>query len=46
MERGRKEEKKELVKNLLSLGMDDEFIIKATGLDVTILEKIKNSLGL
>ena len=45
-EEGREEERKEFVKNLLSLGMDDEFIIKATGLDNSTLEDIKNSLKL
>lgn len=41
---GRELERKEFVKNLLSLGMDDEFIIKATGLDNPALEDIKKSL--
>ena len=45
-EEGREVERKEFVKNLLSLGMDDDFIIKATGLDMALLEKIKNSLNL
>ena len=45
-EEGRELERKEFVKNLLSLGMDDDFIIKATGLDMAVLEKIKNSLTL
>ena len=45
-EEGRELERKEFVKNLLSLGMDDDFIIKATGLDMAVLERIKNSLNL
>ena len=45
-EEGRELERKEFVKNLLSLDMDDDFIIKATGLDMAVLERIKNSLNL
>ena len=50
MEKGREEEReegrREIVKNLLSLGMDDDFIIKATGLDIPTLERIKKLLTL
>jgi hypothetical protein len=45
MEKGREEERKELVRNLLSPGMDDEFIVKAMGLDMAVLKKIKKSLA-
>ena len=45
-EEGRELERKEFGKNLLSLGMDDDFIIKAPGLDMAVLERIKNSLNL
>lgn len=49
-EEGREEEReegrREFVKNLLSLGMNDDFIIKATGMDMPTLERIKESLDL
>ena len=45
-EEGREEEREGFVKNLLSLGMDDEFIKKATGLDQSIIDKLKKSLSL
>ena len=46
MKKGREEEREGFVKNLLSLGMDDEFIKKATGLDQLIIDKLKKSLSL
>ena len=46
MKKGREEEREGFVKNLLSLGMDDEFIKKATGLDQSIIDKLKKSLSL
>ena len=41
IEKGMEKERREFVKNLLSLGMDDDFIIKATGMDMPTLERIK-----
>lgn len=46
MKKGREEGREGFVKNLLSLGMDDEFIKKATGLDQSIIDKLKKSLSL
>ena len=45
-EEGREEERNEVAKNLLSLGIEDELIIKATGLDQLIIDKLKKSLSL
>jgi len=45
-EEGREEERNEVAKNLLSLGIEDELIIKATGLDQSIIDKLKKSLSL
>jgi len=45
-EEGREEERKDVAKNMLSLGIDDELVIKATGLDQSIIDKLKKSLSL
>ena len=45
-EKGIEKERREIVRNLLSLGMDDDFIIKATGMDMPTLKRIKESLAL
>ena len=41
---GKKQERETVAKNLLSLGMDNEFVIKATGLDNSDIEKLKTTL--
>jgi predicted transposase/invertase (TIGR01784 family) len=41
---GKQQERETVAKNLLSLGMDAEFVIKATGLDKSDIEKLKTSL--
>ena len=41
---GKKQERETVAKNLLSLGMDNEFVIKATGLDKSDIEKLKTTL--
>ncbi len=46
MKKGREEERKEVAKNLLSKGMDDEFVMETTGLDQSIIDKLKKSLSL
>ena len=46
VEKEREEGRREIVKNLLSLGMNDDFIIKATGMDMPTLERIKKTLTL
>ncbi len=46
MKIGRKEGKETVAKNLLSKGMDDEFITETTGLDQSIIDKLKKSLTL
>ena len=45
-EEGREEGKETVAKNLLSKGMDDEFITETTGLDQSIIDKLKKSLTL
>ena len=45
MKIGRKEGKETVAKNLLSKGMDDEFITETTGLDQSIIDKLKKSLS-
>ena len=44
VEEGKKQERETVAKNLLSLGMDNEFVIKATGLDKLDIEKLKKTL--
>ena len=39
-------ERETVAKNMLSLGIDDELIIKATGLDQLIIDKLKKALSL
>ena len=46
MEKGKEEGKETVAKNLLSKGMDDEFVMETTGLDKTIIERLKKSLTL
>ena len=46
LKKGREEERKDVAKNMLSLGIEDELIIKATGLDQSIIDKLKKSLSL
>ena len=41
---GKQQERETVAKNLLSLGMDNEFVIKATGLDKSEIEKLKTTL--
>ena len=42
--RGKAEGIEKVAKNLLSLGMEDDLIMKATGLDEYMIEKLKQSL--
>jgi len=44
VEEGKKQERETVAKNLLSLGMDNEFVIKATGLDNSDIEKLKKTI--
>ena len=46
LEEGKKQERETVAKNMLSLGIEDELIIKATGLDQSIIDKLKKSLSL
>jgi len=46
LEKGMKKGKETVAKNMLSLGIEDELIIKATGLDQSIIDKLKKSLSL
>jgi predicted transposase/invertase (TIGR01784 family) len=39
----KQEEKIEVAKNLISLGSNNEFIVKATGLTVEQIEQLRNS---
>ena len=44
-EEGLEKGKETVAKNLLSKGMDDEFVIETTGLDQSIIDKLKKSLS-
>ena len=50
MKKGREEGvekgKETVAKNLLTKGMDDEFVMDTTGLDQSIIDKLKKSLSL
>jgi predicted transposase/invertase (TIGR01784 family) len=46
LEEGIKKGREEVAKNMLSLGIDDELVIKATGLDQSIINSLKQSLSL
>ena len=46
MKKGLEKGKETVAKNMLSLGIEDELIIKATGLDQSIIDKLKKSLSL
>jgi predicted transposase/invertase (TIGR01784 family) len=41
-EKGKLEERMNLAKNLINLGMDDNIIIKATGLDLNTITRIRS----
>ncbi|MBN1166342.1 MAG: hypothetical protein JXA44_04335, partial [Methanospirillaceae archaeon] len=45
LEKGREQERETVAKNLLSKGMDDEFVIETTGLDQSIIDKLKKTLS-
>ena len=49
MKKGREEGvekgKETVAKNLLTKGMDDEFVMDTTGLDQSIIDKLKKSLS-
>ena len=45
MEKGMEKGKETVAKNMLSLGIEDELVIKATGLDKSIIDKLKKSLS-
>ena len=42
---GRQQERETVAKNLLSKGMDDEFVIETTGIDQSIIDKLKKTLS-
>ena len=44
-EEGMEKGKETVAKNLLSKGMDDEFVMETTGLDQSIIDKLKKSLS-
>jgi len=46
MKKGMEEGKETVAKNLLSRGMGDEFVIETTGLDQSIIDKLKKTLSL
>ena len=46
LEKGMKKGKETVAKNLLSKGMDDKFVMETTGLDQSIIDKLKKSLSL
>ena len=46
LEEGMKKGKETVAKNLLSKGMDDKFVMETTGLDQSIIDKLKKSLSL
>ena len=46
LEEGKKQERETVAKNLLTKGMDDEFVMDTTGLDQSIIDKLKKSLSL
>ena len=45
LEKGKKQERETVAKNMLSLGIEDELVIKATGLDQSNIDKLKKSLS-
>jgi predicted transposase/invertase (TIGR01784 family) len=45
LEEGMEKSKKTVAKNLLSKGMDDEFVMETAGLDQSIIDKLKKSLS-
>jgi predicted transposase YdaD len=44
LDAGRQEEKIEIAKNLLSLGIDNEIIVTAAGLSIELVENLAESL--
>jgi len=46
MKRGMEKAKETVAKNLLSKGMNDEFVMETTGLDQSVIDKLKKSLPL
>ena len=46
LEEGMKKGKETVAKNLLSKGMDDKFVMETTGLDQSIIDKLKKSLSI
>ena len=44
-EEGREEAKETVAKNMLSLGIEDELVLKASGLDQSIIDKLKKALS-
>ena len=45
IEKGVEKGKETVAKNLLSKGMDDEFVMETTGLDQSIIDKLKKVLS-
>ena len=45
-EKGMEKGKETVAKNLLSKGMDDKFVMETTGLDQSIIDKLKKSLSI
>ena len=46
MKKGMEKAKETVAKNLLSKGMNDEFVIETTGLDQSVIDKLKKTLAL
>ena len=46
IEKGKKQERETVAKNLLSKGMDDEFVMETTGLDQSTIDRLKKTLSL
>lgn len=46
MEKDMEKAKETVAKNLLSKGMNDEFVIETTGLDQSVIDKLKKTLAL
>ena len=44
-EEGVEEGKETVAKNMLSLGIEDELVLKATGIDQSIIDKLKKALS-
>ena len=46
LEKGKEQERENVAKNMLSLGIEDDLVMKATGLEQSIIERLKKNLSL